>query len=73
MVKTAKDSNQFFDLTSGRITKSLILLDDGKLVSCALTAKTIAQRIHSVREDENNEGSTDNEDHFPIGEVADSH
>lgn len=66
MIKTAKDSNRFFDLTSGRITKSLILLDDGKLIGCALTAKTIAQRIHSVREDENSEGGSDNEDHSPI-------
>lgn len=38
----------FSDLTSGRITKSLILLENGKVFGCALTARTIVQRVQDT-------------------------
>ena len=62
LIKTAKEKKLFFDFTSGRTTKALILLDDGKLIGCALTPRTIAARIQSADNDENSEGDIDHED-----------
>lgn len=62
LTKTAKEKKLFFDFTSGRTTKALILLDDGKLIGCALTPRTIAARIQSADNDENSEGDIDHED-----------
>lgn len=47
-MKSAKEANVFSDLTSGRITKSLILLENGKVFGCALTARTIVQRVQNT-------------------------
>ena len=62
LTKTAKEKKIFFDFTSGRTTKALVLLDDGKLIGCALTPRTIAARIQSADNDENSEGDIDHED-----------
>lgn len=59
--KAAKDAKTFLDLTAGRTTKALILLDDGKVYGCALTPRTIAQRIHDVIA----EGESEDEDIEP--------
>lgn len=61
LCKAAKDSRVFLDLTAGRTTKALILLDDGKVYGCALTPRTIAQRIHDVIA----EGESEDEDIKP--------
>lgn len=66
--KAAKDSRAFLDLTAGRITKALILLDDGKVYGCALTPRTIAQRIHDVIA----EGESEDEDIEPECEDPES-
>jgi len=42
-------------------------MEDGKLIGCALTTRTLAQRIHSYAGDDNNEGGPENEDHPSIG------
>ncbi|MBP3653701.1 MAG: DUF370 domain-containing protein [Clostridia bacterium] len=35
LCKTAKDEKVYMDLTAGRATKALILLEDGKVYGCA--------------------------------------
>lgn len=66
--KAAKDEKTFLDLTAGRTTKALILLDDGKVYGCALTPRTIAQRIHDVIV----EGESEDEDIEPECEDPES-
>lgn len=68
LCKAAKDSRVFLDLTAGRTTKALILLDDGKVYGCALTPRTIAQRIHDVIA----EGESEDEDIEPECEDPES-
>lgn len=68
LCKAAKDSRVFLDLTAGRTTKALILLDDGKVYGCALTPRTIAQRIHDVIV----EGESEDEDIEPECEDPES-
>ncbi|MBQ9631353.1 MAG: DUF370 domain-containing protein [Lachnospiraceae bacterium] len=58
-MKNAKEHNLHFDLSVGRTTKALILLEDGMVISCALTPRTIAGRIDAIP----NEGDNENEDH----------
>ena len=65
LTKAAKERQLFFDFTSGRSTKSLLLLDDGKLVGCAITPRTIALRIHS-KGDDIDEGEKDDENPGPV-------
>ena len=43
---------------SGTTTKALVLMDNGKVYGCALTPRTIAQRIQTTA---NLEGETDDE------------
>lgn len=64
LLKTAKEHKAFLDLSFGRTTKCLLLLDGGKLVGCALTPKTIAARIDLTAEgaETDNEGEDANED-----------
>lgn len=56
--RAAKDAGTYLDLTAGRTTKALVLMDNGKLYGCALTPRTIAQRIQTTA---NLEGETDDE------------
>ena len=50
-----------FDLSLGRTTKALILLDDGRVVSCALTPRTIGARIDAITGDGGGEGEDQGE------------
>lgn len=70
LIKTSKEKKLFFDLTSGRTTKALILLDDDKLIGCALTPRTIAMRIQTNDSDELNEGENEHDHHQPVSEAA---
>ena len=72
MIKAAKAKKAFFDLTCGRTTKAIILLEDGTLYGCALTPRTIAQRIQTNINEETLEEETEHEDHQSIGEVVDT-
>lgn len=47
LIKAAKDKAQFYDLSAGRTTKAIILLEDGKLIGSAISPRTLAQRIHT--------------------------
>lgn len=53
--KGGKEDKVYFDMTSGRTTRALILLDNGKVVGCALMPRTIAE---------------ENEDHLAIREAS---
>ena len=62
LMKAAKEKKAYLDLTSGRATKALIMMDDGKVVGCALTPRTIAERIQAGN-GAVPEGGEENEDH----------
>ncbi len=72
MIKAAKENQRYLDLTSGRTTKALILLEDGKLIGCALTPRTIVTRIHMTESEENSEGENDNESIESVGKDTDT-
>ena len=69
LCKIAKDEKVFHDLTAGRMTKALILMDDGKVYGCALTPRTVAQRIHNAII----EGESEDEDIEPEYEDSETH
>lgn len=50
IAKAAKeaDAPAFIDATFSRPTKCLILLDDGTVIACALTYRTLMARLHAV-------------------------
>lgn len=45
MVQEAKRDGRWLDATHRRPIKSLILMDDGKLIGCAFSPKTILARL----------------------------
>jgi len=47
LTKEAKDRGTFIDATAGKQMKSLILMDDGGIVGCALNPKTVMSRLHA--------------------------
>ena len=47
LTKEAKDRGTFIDATTGKQMKSLILMDDGSVVGCALNPKTVMSRFHA--------------------------
>ena len=72
LLKAVKQKNSHLDLSFGRITKCLLLLEDGKLVSCALTPKTIAVRVGAAQGNDINEGEDENEDSGTSAENIDA-
>lgn len=46
----AKQKNMVIDLTQGRATRSLLLMDNGKLIEVALTAQTVLARLNAKEE-----------------------
>jgi extracellular matrix regulatory protein A len=55
IIQEAREKNALIDLTYGRKTKSVIVLDSGHLVLAALQPETIAGRIGSRQEQPANE------------------
>ncbi len=49
MVQAGKDKGLLIDLTSGRKTKAVIIMDSGYIVLVALNAETIASRVAASR------------------------
>ena len=45
LIKRAKESNTFLDMTAGHAIKSLILLESGRLIGSAISPRTVAARI----------------------------
>lgn len=44
-VKQARENNSYTDMTFGRSLKCVLLLDDGSVIGCGLTHKTILARL----------------------------
>ena len=51
-VQAAKNKGLLIDLTSGRKTKAVIIMDNGHIVLIALNPETIASRVAASREGE---------------------
>ena len=49
-VQVAKSKGLLIDLTSGRKTKAVIIMDNGHIVLIALNPETIASRVAASRE-----------------------
>jgi regulator of extracellular matrix RemA (YlzA/DUF370 family) len=49
-VQSAKSKGLLIDLTSGRKTKAVIIMDNGHIVLIALNPETIASRVAASRE-----------------------
>ena len=47
LTKEAKDRGTFIDATAGKQMKSLLLLDDGGIIGCALNPKTVMSRFYA--------------------------
>ncbi|MBI2953098.1 MAG: DUF370 domain-containing protein [Chloroflexi bacterium] len=52
MVNTARQGNTLIDVTYGRKTKAVIVLDSGHVVLAAIQPETIASRLGHQREGE---------------------
>lgn len=52
MVQEARESNRLIDLTYGRRTKSVIVLDSGHLVLAPIHPETMASRLDRKRSSE---------------------
>jgi regulator of extracellular matrix RemA (YlzA/DUF370 family) len=50
LVQEAREQNALIDVTCGRKTKAVIVLDNGHLVLAAIQPETIATRHEQVRE-----------------------
>jgi regulator of extracellular matrix RemA (YlzA/DUF370 family) len=49
MIQAGKSKNLLIDLTSGRKTKAVIIMDSGHIVLVALNPETIASRLAASR------------------------
>lgn len=48
-IQSAREHDRVIDLTSGRRTKAVVMLDDGWVALVAITPETIASRTHALR------------------------
>ena len=49
LIQKSKDENRTIDLTSGRRTKAVLIMDSGHIVLAAITPETITGRVASGR------------------------
>jgi extracellular matrix regulatory protein A len=49
LIQKGKDENRTIDLTSGRRTKAVLIMDSGHVVLAAITPETITGRVSSSR------------------------
>jgi len=49
LIQKSKDENRTIDLTSGRRTKAVLIMDSGHIVLAAITPETITGRVSSAR------------------------
>ncbi len=52
MVQQGKSSGVLVDMTNGRRTKAVLIMDSGHIVLAAIAPETIAGRLTASREDE---------------------
>ncbi len=50
MLTIAKENHKYIDATNGKATKTLILLDDGTVVTASVTVETIINRCENKNE-----------------------
>lgn len=55
VIQEAKDSKMAIDATYGRRTRSVIIMDSGHVVLSAVQPETIANRVESISEENNEE------------------
>ena len=60
MMQDAKDSGRAIDCTSGRKTRSVVIMDSDHIVLSAIQNETISQRLNATGDDET-EGETGDE------------
>jgi len=48
-IQGARERDRVIDLTSGRRTKAVLILDDGWVALVSITPETIASRLHASR------------------------
>ncbi len=46
-LKDAKAGKLYIDMTSGHAVKSLLLIENGKVAGCAISPKTMRQRLNA--------------------------
>lgn len=51
LVKQAKREDRWIDATCRRPTKSLIMMDDGRVISCAFSPQTMLARLQRACDD----------------------
>lgn len=49
LIHDAKSKGYVIDMTNGRRTKAVLIMDDGHVVLSAITPETIAGRVASIR------------------------
>ena len=59
MIKEAKQKGILIDMTSGRKTKSLLVIDGGQVALAAIAPETIASRLSASREGIESSGQID--------------
>ena len=57
MVQRGKEQNRTIDLTSGRRTKAVVVMDDDWVTLIAITPETFSGRVASARAGANREGA----------------
>lgn len=66
-VREAKKTGAYIDLTAGHPLRSLLLTNDGKVIGCGLSTRTIQRRLNGEEYDNNfeedEEESEDVSDH----------
>lgn len=50
LISDAKENDNHLDFSGGKATKSIILMNNGKVISCCLNAKTIAGYIQKKQQ-----------------------
>lgn len=58
LIQKSKDDNRTIDLTSGRRTKAVLIMDSGHVVLAAITPETITGRVSSSRSGAGSRGSS---------------
>ncbi len=55
LVAEAKEKGEILDVTCGKRTKCVIILDEDTVILCALPPEKVAQRINGKKTEENEE------------------
>lgn len=78
MVKEAKADGRYIDATCRRALKTLILMDDGKIIACVFAPRTTLARLIAACEDTNGniipaKDFPDDEDNIGLNRYADNY